>query len=241
MKIEKTATFDETKLFHEYPVGRYGYAGYICGYFRDGSTKYNITGIELTPEIKEELERVLVFLMTESGHYLIKNKAAMEAFCRESVQCHIPYSYNRECFGFRILSEKYVFYIACTPWNENRAFNLFVYRKDELFSSLAKERGLPPYCYGITPYSGVRILIRYGEKTAEEYPQFGSRRDENQAFADEKNRGLNVTKEQEAAMVGGVTYGWDTPAAGPGNYDADGCFVPRHNENKEKRHIWSKK
>lgn len=44
-----------------------------------------------------------------------------------------------------------------------------------------------------------------------------------------------MTKAQQAAMEGGVIYGWDTPAADPRNYDESGYFRTDAEWAKERR------
>ena len=44
------------------------------------------------------------------------------------------------------------------------------------------------------------------------------------------NDAAKVTREQEAAMVAGSMFGWDTPAADPKNYDTKGVPIKNHRE-----------
>lgn len=76
---------------------------------------------------------------------------------------------------------------------------------------------LPAYCYSVSPYTGQAVRIIKGERVL-----WGVRGHET---ADAMNRALGVTRRQQAAMVGGVSYGWDSPQADPENYNAAGLYV----------------
>ena len=49
--------------------------------------------------------------------------------------------------------------------------------------------------------------------------------EENRAAVDRYNRNNGISKAQEAAMVAGSMFGWDTPAAKPKNYDENGTPI----------------
>ena len=102
-------------------------------------------------------------------------------------------------------------------------------------TELAKEKGLPEFCYGVLKYTGERILIRYGEDLYDSFPQYGGNMVENREYATEQNQALNLTIEQVAAMENGVIFGWDTPVANPKYYDENGHFYVPVEEPKERR------
>ena len=114
-------------------------------------------------------------------------------------------------------------------------FAFYAYDRTKLMTALAKEVGLPETCCGVTPYSGERMRIRYGNNSFENFPQYGQNREKNKRYAAEQNKTLKVTKAQQAAMEGGVIYGWDTPAADPRNYDESGYFRTDAEGAKERR------
>ena len=83
------------------------------------------------------------------------------------------------------------------------------------------EPPLPKRCFSILP-SGTEavILTRYerGYKPANVRPKDVSLRE----GVDAVNEAMGVTKAQEAAMLAGSMFGWDTPASKPRNYDENG-------------------
>lgn len=81
---------------------------------------------------------------------------------------------------------------------------------------------LPPVCYSTLPDTGQAIMIKRGENG---YYPCGSTTDIHSAaaFAEQKNKELNVSKAQEAAMLTGSMFGWDVPGADPKNYDENGA------------------
>lgn len=81
---------------------------------------------------------------------------------------------------------------------------------------------LPDKCFALLPSSGELIVI---EKGQEGYRRCGfseASPDKNRKLATQYNRGLYVTRQQEAAMLGGSLLGWATPAAQTSSYDLRG-------------------
>lgn len=84
-----------------------------------------------------------------------------------------------------------------------------------------KEPPLPRECLTTLPSTGEVIKIDryqkgYTPRSAQKTP------DENRNFVDRFNSHHGVTKAQEAAMLAGSMFGWDTPASKPKNYDENG-------------------
>lgn len=235
IRLEKIAIWRETGLFTEQADGSRGYFGFVRGAFVGDEISIDAGQLHIPAEAQYEYETLLCFLRSADASFLLKSAAAMTAVCSERLQCHIPYAFGRECFGFRVLSEHCAWYIACTPWNTMKPFAIYAYDRTKLMTALAKEIGLPEACYGVTPYSGERMRIRYGDNSFESFPQYGQNREGNKQYAAEQNKTLNVTKAKQAAMEGGVIYGWDTPAADPCNYDESGYFRTDAESAKEKR------
>ena len=107
------------------------------------------------------------------------------------------------------------------------------------FAELAQRNGvrliplrqsLPEKCFSTLESTGEIISITRGENgytPTGQYPQGGiSPKDAAAAL----NDAIGVTRAQEAAMVAGSMFGWDTPAADPKNYDAKGVPIKNHRE-----------
>jgi hypothetical protein len=77
--------------------------------------------------------------------------------------------------------------------------------------------GLPEHTYShLLSEPSLVILLKRG--VIGYWPCEGMTREQ----ADERNRILEVTPAQKAAMEAGSMFGWDVPAADPANYDEDG-------------------
>ena len=82
-------------------------------------------------------------------------------------------------------------------------------------------QSLPESCFSTLGTTGELIVITKGEKgysPTDVFPQDTSPKEGAAAL----NAANGVTKAQEAAMVAGSMFGWETPAANPKNYDALG-------------------
>ena len=84
---------------------------------------------------------------------------------------------------------------------------------------------LPETCFSILPSSGQLIIIRCGEHGY--YPSewdTGSR-EENREIASSHNARRGITDIQEAAMLAGSMFGWNTPGANPQWYLDNARYV----------------
>lgn len=227
MKLESLALWDEKSLFTEQGEAEKGFIGWLKGSFDEDRLILSdmvMSGDNNLPMIRYELESLGIFLTNEDAEYMLRSVPDLNGFCRDKLHDHIPYSFNRECWGFRVLTEDYAWYISLTPWNPARVVTIYCYDRKVLMSSLAKAKGLPEYCHGVLKYTGERILIRFGADIYDSFPQYGSNTVENREYANEQNSSLGLTVEQVAAMENGVIYGWDTPMSNPVNYDGSGHF-----------------
>lgn len=96
-----------------------------------------------------------------------------------------------------------------------------------------KETPLPRDCMTVLQSSGEMIMIEryrmgYVLKATAKTPE------ENRAIADRYNRNNGISKAQEAAMVAGSMFGWDTPAAKPKNYDENGKAIKPKKKDYER-------
>ena len=96
---------------------------------------------------------------------------------------------------------------------------------------------LPVQCFSVLPSSGELILLTRGEKGYSPCYDFSTPdAQQNREFADDRNVKNGVTKAQEAAMLAGSMFGWQTPAADPRNYDEQGQPIkPRQKDRGEAR------
>ena len=221
MKLESLLLWEEKYLFKDQGEVEKGFVGSIKGVFDTEGLIYSnvVISREGKLRIHGELELLQIFLVGRSAGYLLRSLHDLKMFCWDKVHDHVPYSFDRECWGFRVLTEEYAWYIALTPWNPTRHVLLCCYNRKSLMTALAREKGLPEYCYGVLIYTGERICIRYGADIYESYPQYGCDAAENRAYANKQNAILGVSATQVTAMENGVIFGWNSPVANTAYYD----------------------
>ena len=83
---------------------------------------------------------------------------------------------------------------------------------------------LPERCFSVTPGTKDLVIIEKGglSHCVTGTGAVGLSAREN---ADIENKTMGVSKAQEAAMLAGAMFGWDTPAADPKNYDGSGHLI----------------
>ncbi len=225
MILDTIALWEETKLFAEQGSRDMGFMGYMKCVFSEDAVKVSSDCLSLTsPDDRYDLDNLFRFLQTEDGHFLFRSLADMTAYCEKHLRCHIPYPFDRECFGFRVVDDQIVWYIACTVWNERCHFAIYGYGRSALFTVLAKQKELPLMCYGTLKYTGERIKVYYGLREIENYPQYGGDSNANSDYADEENAKQKITKAQRSAMENGALFGWDTPMSRVCDYDKYGLY-----------------
>lgn len=94
---------------------------------------------------------------------------------------------------------------------------------------------VPEYCYTVIKSTGEFAMLHKGRKG---YSPIDLRLAENPNIrdlvylADMLNRQFGVSKAQEAAMVAGSMYGWDSPLVDQNKYDENG--IPKKPKSKTK-------
>lgn len=95
---------------------------------------------------------------------------------------------------------------------------------------------LPDRCYAVLPSSDEIVIIKKGESGYCRTDKYGHGRAEALDIVDEYNERGGVSRAQAAAMLAGSMFGWETPAADPKNYDAQGRAIkPRRHERDDAR------
>ena len=156
---------------------------------------------------------------------VLKSRAEMRKFCYGKDECRNGHSYTKDCWGFRVLSDRYAYYIRCTPGAGDYECYIYAYDKIHLMEFLAKEKKLPEHCYSRLASTGEPILIRYAEKGY--YPITLPE----ESTVEGMNESIGVTEAQRMAMEAGSMFGWRVPGADPKNYE---------NKNKEDKYMENK-
>ena len=239
MKLEGLKLWQERSLFCDEGVAAYGCKGFVSGVFRNGCIDCDMSSLSAyNKDFQQEFSLLVRFLQSEEAECFLRDLDSLTKYCRERFYNHIPYHFNREYWGFRVMAERNVWYIGCTPWNDKRHFTVYCYDRDTLMRTLAEERGLPSECYGILPFTGELIYIRFAEQGFEVLPQSSGDICTNKDIAATQNSLIGVGLAQVSAMENGVIYGWDTPVADPRNYDCNGHWYIPPQQNREGKRKW---
>lgn len=97
-----------------------------------------------------------------------------------------------------------------------------------------RRNDLPETCFSILPSSGQLIIIRCGERGYYPSEWDTGKREENREIASSHNARRGITDVQEAAMLAGSMFGWNTPGANPQWYLDNARYV---NSNIVQGHI----
>lgn len=102
-------------------------------------------------------------------------------------------------------------------------------------SVIPLRNSLPKVCYGKVPEKRAIVMFERGFDGWRSASAVAKGRT-SQKLVDEWNNELGVSKAQAAAMQGGATLGWDSPAADPKNYDDQGRLItPKRQDRGDAR------
>ena len=109
MKLERLALWDEKYLFTEQGETEKGFIGWLKGNFNEDRLVLSdmVMAGDNDYMNRYELESLCIFLANEGAGYMLRTLSDLNAFCRDKVHDHVPYSFNRECWGFRVLTEDF--------------------------------------------------------------------------------------------------------------------------------------
>ena len=236
MVLEAIKMKEERELFYSSAdeVKELGCIGHLRGDFGKGGREFNTTWFEhKCHEKNDETFRTIfdaiINQLRQSGNVLC-NRRDMYSYCRGQDANRINGSvYECPCWGFRILTQDYAIYLRCEPQDYGYHFYAYCYDKNLLLDKLAKDRGLPRYCYAYLPTTQEEIRIDIAESG---YTPMG--KNENDGNVKKMNQELGVTPAQAKAMQIGSMFGWDVPGADPKSYDDKGKAI-RKKEGREER------
>lgn len=211
----------------------YGCIGYLRGDFGDGGREFWTTWFpQNSEELNDEKFKIVfdaVINRLREPCDILFDRESMRAYCRTQPQCQIYAPYGEQ-WRFRILTRDYALYLRRIPAPGDYNFYVFCYDKEMLMNKLAKDRGLPRYCYAYLPTTKEEIRIDFAERGYIPY-----RRQGNGRAANEMNRELGITPAQAEAMKAGSMFGWNCPAADPKSYNEQGKMIPPKKRGGEAR------
>ena len=171
----------------------------------------------------------LINQLRKAGQVL-SGRTEMERYCLPHHDCKLLNPYVDKCWGFRIYSPNhYAFYLRCMPVRGDYNFYIYCYDKNMLLDKLARDRGLPRYCYTHNSSIGEDVLLTFPERGFRTCRGVTSEKS-----AATLNKDLGVTYRQVAAMQAGSMFSWNAPAADPKNYDESGRPILRNSDREER-------
>lgn len=209
-----------------------GCIGHLCGDFgKDGREFWTTWHPHLCQDLNDDKFQVIfdavINKLRGKGNVLC-NRADMYNYCRTENEWVLTKPYG--CvWGFRILTRDYAFYFRCTTVRGDYNFYVYCYDKEMLMNKLAKDRGLPRYCYAYLPTTKEEIRIDFAENGYTPYRKQGNGRASN-----EMNRELGISPAQVEAMKVGSMFGWNVPGADPKNYDENGKPIKKKDSREER-------
>ena len=131
-------------------------------------------------------------------------------------------------------------FIDETHFETSGGYSSALYHICEFAERLEQSRGsviplrssLPEHCYIYLPTTREIGIVKKGESgyyRSDLTPVYG---EDGKQFVEELNQKGGITKAQEAAMLAGSMFGWQTPAADPENYDEQGQPIKRKTKDR---------
>lgn len=203
MEIEKLQIKEERTVYMGSVPGFYGR---VFGGFEGGQFTFDYADrCDIDPD---EFEKA-VETLTGDERGILRDRSRMTSFCAKHREMLIKGPFKREYIAFKGYTDNLALYFLLKPWNEGSECEIYILDRNTLSIYLSELRGLKPMCFGVLPFTGERIMIRYPETTIEVFPQYGRNADDNSSFADGYNEGIGVSKEIREMMEEGAVYGWD--------------------------------
>ena len=236
MVLEAIKMKEEHDLFFSSAdeVKELGCIGHLRGDFGKAGRDFNTTWHEHKCHEKNDENFRIIFdaiinKLREKGNVLF-NHGDMYSYCRGQDANRInATAYNCLSWGFRILTQDYAIYLRCEPQDYGYHFYAYCYDKNMLFDKLAKDRGLPRYCYSYLPTTQEEIRIDIAQSGYTLIRKQGNGR-----AANEMNRELGISPVQAEAMKVGSMFGWNVPGADPKNYDENGKAIRKKYSREER-------
>lgn len=181
-----------------------------------------------TVEFNDEL-RKLVETLQESDTGILKSREAFSTFVREN---GTDGRHGVFRWSGKLQTERHSYYIACEAGKSRVGARIYCYDNELLMPFL--ETHLPESCVSVLPSEpNQMICVRKGMPGFNRHARMenaeGARKQ-----VDDLNRGRDVTRAQEEAMLAGSMFGWGVPAADPRNYDRTGRpYLPKQ-KSKER-------
>ncbi|MCQ2770352.1 MAG: hypothetical protein MJ236_00935 [Clostridia bacterium] len=229
MKILKRSIWEENKCFFIEDTKDSSYLGSVDANFLSGKLEIKNNTLK-----RDDIDIMDILNKLEGceGKFIFANLDELRDFCILRNDLTIPGPFYKMYKGFKIYEDTLVFYVLIRPWSELIPITINVFDREALMIQFAKEKNMPIFCHGTSPFTGERVRIRYLDDF-EVFPQYGCDKKENGNYADECNKSLKVSIKQRRAMENGCVYGWDSPLANPENYTNDGFYLVQ--EAKKKR------
>lgn len=228
---------DDNKLFFRLEgeaAERHGVIGYMRADFGKTGREFWTTWFDGQPHLKtydfkKEFEDVVNSLRDDGQEPPFASRNNLAAFCAVNPGKELN---SRGC-GYMVRTQDYSYYFRCRPHSGDYDVYCFAYDNRWLLPELDGQHALPTGCFSVLPSTGELIGIKRGVNGYLDVTVIkGTDRQESRRKADKNNKRLGVTRAQEEAMLAGSLFGWNTPAAKPWNYKADG--TPR-NPNQPKK------